>query len=204
MDTDSGEPGGRPRQTSQTKKKETKKNSLFDFKWAGRIALISLITSFILSYSSESILEGVNYIMATVMLLIVILFGILFDIMGTAVTTASEKVLNSMASRKLKGAKLALYFVSHAASVSNFCNDVIGDICGIISGSMCVLIASGIASDLGRSDITLITVAATSVTSALTIGGKALGKNIAIKYNNNIIYTVSRVCSVFVRDKKQS
>lgn len=193
----------RERQSSSViKKKESKKSPSLDFRWAGKIILITLVTSFCLSYLSESVLQGMSYIMAVVILLVDIALGIFFDMLGTAVTTADVKVLNSMASRKVRGAKLALFFVSHAASVSNFCNDVIGDICGIISGSMCVVISSGISSSIGGKALTIITVGVTAVTAAATVGGKALGKNVAIKYNNKIVYNASRICSLFVRDKK--
>ena len=45
------------------------------------------------------------------------------------------RVYHAMSSKKIKGAKKAVSFKKNADKVSSFCNDVIGDICGIISGS---------------------------------------------------------------------
>ncbi len=59
-----------------------------------------------------------------------------FDIIGIAVTTAKEMPFHAMAANKVEEAKYAIKLVKNASQVSNFCNDVIGDISGIISGSL--------------------------------------------------------------------
>ena len=49
---------------------------------------------------------------------------------------------NAMASRKVPEAMEALHLIRNANRVSSFCNDVIGDICGVISGSASAVIAA--------------------------------------------------------------
>ena len=73
---------------------------------------------------------------SVLVLLVVVFFGILFDIIGTATTAASEKPFHAMASDRVPGAKKGVELVRTADRVANFCNDVVGDICGTVSGSI--------------------------------------------------------------------
>ena len=66
----------------------------------------------------------------------IILVGILFDIIGTAVAAAEESALNAKAAKKVPGAREGVYLIKNADKVANFCNDVIGDICGTVSGAI--------------------------------------------------------------------
>ena len=54
---------------------------------------------------------------------------------GIAVTVATPKTFNSMATKNVRGARACINLIRKASKVSSFCNDVIGDICGILSGS---------------------------------------------------------------------
>jgi len=115
---------------------------------------------------------------------------------GVAITASDEEPLHSMSSKKLKGAKKAVNFKKNAHKVSSFCNDVIGDICGIISGSAGVTIALNIADKLNISTFWMCLLI-TAIIASLTIGGKALCKNIAIKNSHKIVYTTAKVLSIF-------
>lgn len=119
---------------------------------------------------------------------------------GVAITAASEAPINSMAAKKIKGAKTAIYLKKNAEKVSSFCNDVIGDICGIISGSTGSVIALKIANffDINKFLVVLITM---GLISALTIGGKAIEKGIAINKSDQILYRFAKFISVFRREK---
>ena len=101
-----------------------------------------------------------------------------------------------MASKKIKTAKTAKKMLKNSAKVSTFCNYVIGDICGIISGSAVTVVSLGIAVKLGI-DETLPTLLITSLVAALTIGGKALGKGIAVNKSEYIITKVTKIMEKF-------
>jgi CBS domain containing-hemolysin-like protein len=136
-------------------------------------------------------LSNVNLFFAFIILIAIILFGILFDIIGVAVTAAEEVPFHSMASRKVKGAKTAVKLIRNADKVSNFCNDVIGDVCGVISGGTGAVIIGKI---IGASNIhnkLILTLAISATIASITVGGKAFGKNFAISESNNIIYFVA-------------
>ena len=117
---------------------------------------------------------------------------------GVAITTCDIKPFHSMNSKKLKYAKTGIMLINNQAKVSSFCNDVIGDICGIISGSAGVIIASTLSAKLNI-DLFIISLIITSTIAALTIGGKSLGKTIALKNNTAIIKAFSKVMSIFVK-----
>ena len=117
---------------------------------------------------------------------------------GVSVTASDESVFNSMASKKLRGAKLAVKFKKNADKVSSFCNDVVGDICGIVSGSAGAVIALRL-SQILNVDVLLVTLLVTGIISALTIGGKALVKSRAIKRSDKILYRFALLLSIFYR-----
>ena len=73
--------------------------------------------------------------------ILVIGIGIVFDMIGTAALTSNEATFHAKSSRKIKGAKESLSLIKNSVKVSSVCNDVIGDICGIISGGMGAMVA---------------------------------------------------------------
>ncbi len=174
---------------------EQKKTKKTDQKWVLIITTIAFSISFLLSLVSELIIPNASIIISIILVLIFIALGIIFDIIGVAVTTADNKVFHSMASQKIKGSKKAIKLINKKDKVSSFCNDVIGDICGVISGSCGLSIALKLSSILNINAL-IITLITTSIISALTIGGKAMGKSFAVNNSNEIIYEFSKILSI--------
>lgn len=162
-----------------------------NIKWILLITSLTFVISMIFSYLSETILKKSNIVIELLVLLIVILIGIIFDMIGVAVTTCAEHPFHAMASRKIKGAKTAIKLIKNKDKVSSFCNDVIGDICGIVSGTAGVIIATSIAKDS-----IICSLLVTATISSLTIGGKALGKKVAVNKSENITRMVSKILSI--------
>ena len=125
-----------------------------------------------------------------------ILLGIAFDIIGVAVTAADPKPFHSMAAHKVKGAKDSLKLIKNASTVSSVCNDVVGDICGIVSGTTGAVIVARLQDGLNGADV-ILSVVVTALVSGLTIGGKAVGKNIAINSSTKVVYAVGKVLHFF-------
>ena len=161
-------------------------------RWVIRVFLIAVALSAAMSLCSGALLEDAGYVVATLILLLFIALGILFDIIGVAVTAANPKPFNSMAAHRVKGAKEALYLIRNAEKVASFCNDVVGDICGIVSGSTAAVIVTQLQRDLSTHSV-LISIGITALISGITIGGKALGKTVAINDCTNVVYRVARV-----------
>ncbi|MBQ7136473.1 MAG: hypothetical protein IJO43_00665 [Bacilli bacterium] len=175
-----------------------KNKKLINYKWILKITIITFIISLVFSLLSETIIPNVNVLISILLLLIFIGLGILFDIIGVSITVADQKTFNSMAAKNVRGAKLAVKLIKNAEKVSSFCNDVIGDICGIISGSTAASIAI-IISNKFNFNFLVVSLIITAFVASTTIGGKAIGKSIAINKSNSIIFKFSSVLSVFYR-----
>lgn len=177
------------------KKKNTSKK-IIDFKWIFLITICAFLISIIFSFLSDVIINNVSLLISIIMLLFVIFIGIVFDMIGISVTVADIKTFNSMASKNVSGAKLAVKFIKNAEKLSSFCNDVIGDICGIISGALCSSISLILVSKFSIKGI-FVSLIITGIVASLTIGGKALGKSFAINKSNIILYYFSKIISFF-------
>lgn len=177
--------------------KKVKKNNI-DYSWIIKIILISFIISVFFSFISEMTIPKFNVFLGIVVCLLFIFVGIIFDMIGVSVTASDESIFNSMASKKIRGAKLAVKFKKKADKVSSFCNDVVGDICGIISGSAGAVIALRISQNTGCNQL-IVTLIVTGLISSLTIGGKALVKGTAIKNSNKILHRFTSFLSIFYK-----
>ena len=161
-------------------------------RWVIRVSLIAVALSAAMSLCSGAVLEDAGYVVATLILLLIIALGILFEIIGVAVPAANPKPFNSMAAHRVKGAKEALYLIRNAEKVASFCNDVVGDICGIVSGSTAAVIVAALQRDLSTTNV-MISIGVTALISGLTIGGKALCKKVAINECTAVVYRVARI-----------
>lgn len=170
-------------------------------RWAVQVFFIAVVLSAALSFASDRALDGAGLAAAFVVLLAFILLGIIFDIIGVSVTAADEKPFHSMAARKTPGAREAISLIRKADKVSSFCNDVVGDICGIISGSTGAVIVTQLYASFGLPSIAM-SLLVTALTSGLTIGGKALGKSFAIARSTAVLQLVGRILHIFSRNKK--
>lgn len=180
-------------------KKNNKKKSTVDYNWIIKIVVSSFLISVIFTLISETVIPNVGIIMGAILTLIFILLGVLFDMVGLAVATAEEAQFNSMVAKRVKGAKMALKLKKNAAKVSSFCNDVVGDICGIVSGSTGAVIAIKIVEHYDCNPL-IVTLIIMGIISSLTIGGKAIEKGIAMKKSNNILFSFAKVLSLFVKE----
>ena len=181
-----------------TERKEKKKNEVVDKKWVILIVCLSFVISFLMSFISQEAIPNISIIIGIILTLLFILLGIVFDIIGVSVTSSDEKVFHSMNSRKVKGANVAVKFKKNAEKVSSFCCDVIGDICGIVSGACGTNIALGLSHTYNVS-LVITSMIVAAIIASLTIGGKAIGKGIAINKSNIILYEAARVVSVFYK-----
>ena len=164
--------------------------------WIYKVFLLSFILSIVFSSGSSYIANYANSIILGIIIITVIIVGIVFDMIGVAVLTSNESSLHAKASKKLKGAKEAISLLKNAPRVSSVCNDVVGDVCGIVSGSLGAVLTINIATYF-HLNIVLVTTIVTAVISALTVGGKAIFKTIATKKADNIVYNVGKIISYF-------
>ncbi len=166
-------------------------------KFSLSIAVITFVLAAIFSVISSSILSEVVWIIGFFIVLIIILIGVIFDMLGIAATAADEIPFHAMAAEKVTGSKEAIQIVRNADRFASFCNDVIGDISGVISGTASAIVVLQLANVFGYGEGSslqiVISVVMTSLVAALTVGGKAVGKYFGIHSSTKIIFFAGKV-----------
>lgn len=179
-------------------KKEKKKQST-GLIWTIKITIITLVLAFFVSFLTELTANKSNVVVSMLVLLLLIIISIIFDAIGVAATSCDIAPLLSMASRRVKGATQAVKLVKNAGKVSNICADVIGDMCGIISGSCAASIV--IMFTANNPDQYIFSMIMSSIVAAVTVGGKAFFKTIAIKKSKEMMLFAGRILCIFSRKK---
>ena len=169
-----------------------------NYRWVLVITLLAFVISIIMSLMVTTILENVTLAVSIIVTFLFVSLGIVFDMIGVAVTSGDEVVFHSMSARRVRGGRMGVKLIKNASKVSSICCDVVGDICGIISGTAGVAIVT-LLTKLTNWNLWLVSLIVTAVISSLTIGGKALGKNLAINKSTEVIMIVAKLLSIFNR-----
>lgn len=177
---------------SKTDPAASKKERNKAIRWVVTIFIVTIFVSGTISLLSDIIMEHSSMAVAFLILLVIILVGIIFDIIGMAVASADEKPFHSMAARKVPGALEAIRLLRNAERVSSICNDVVGDICGVVSGSASATIAVQILSNFSFSWPQIVSLGMSALAAGLTVGGKAIGKSFAVNSCTTIVHTVGK------------
>ncbi len=185
--------------TNNKKQKKTRKGLSSGTIWTIKITIITLALSFVVSFITEITSSKSNVVVSILILLLLIAINIIFDAIGVAATSCDVAPLLAMASKKVKGAAQAVKLAKNAEKVSNICSDVIGDICGIISGSCSAAIIILFAANNPNQYIFNIVIS--SIVAAITVGGKAFFKNVAIKKSKELLLLTGKILSIFSRKK---
>lgn len=173
-----------------------KKERSKTIRWVVTIFTVTLVVSGVISLVSDHIMSRSGIGLAFVILFAIVLLGILFDIIGVSVTAADEKPFHAMASRKVSGARESLLLLRNSDRVSSICCDVVGDICGVVSGSASATIAALIIANVDLGWPRIVTLSMSALVAGFTVGGKALGKGVAIGSATTIVQTVGKVLYV--------
>ncbi len=161
-------------------------------KWVVTVFFATILISGTISLVSDEVMANSSLAVAFFILLVIVLLGIVFDIVGMAVASADEKPFHSMAARKVPGAQEAIRLLRNAERVSSICNDVVGDICGVVSGSASATIATLILSNADVAWPRGVSLVMSALVAGLTVGGKAVGKTFAVNSCTRIVHMVGR------------
>ena len=168
--------------------------------WAAKATFISFFMTIAFSLFSELIVRSASVYISAFIVLLLVIISIIFDMIGTAMASAEQAPFVAMSSRKVRGAKEVLGLIKNTDKVCSICNDIVGDICGIVSGAATsaiiynVVIAKNISSSLMEM---IFTIFFSAIGACLTIGGKAFGKTIALKRSKDILLLVGVFLSLF-------
>jgi len=175
----------------------TKKERNKTVRWVVTIFFVTILVSGTISFTSDLLMANSSMLVAFIILLTIVLIGIVFDVIGVAVTSADEKPFHSMAARKVPGAQESIRLLRNAERVSSICNDVVGDICGVVSGSASATIAAQVLRNFEFSAECIIPLVMSALVAGVTVGGKAVGKTVAMKSCTNIVHGVGKIVWVF-------
>lgn len=156
------------------------------------VTFVTFFIALLVSIGSETLVRAVgNMLVAFILLIFIIALGIFFDMIGTAATAASLPPFNAKAAKKIFGASQAVKITQNASVVANYTADIGGDIAGTLSGAIGARIIYDLAALFSFSDLVLAGAAMTSFVAAVTVGGKAIGKSIAINNAETIVFRVA-------------
>lgn len=181
-------------------------------RWVTVIVLWTFFLAVVLGLVAQVLFSRIpSLAVSYIILLSVVCLGIVFDLVGTAAAAASKAPLNAKAARRIPGARKGVYLVQHAEQVATFCNDVVGDISGIVSGTLSALIVVRLAArwPLNQSEL-YISILMAALVAAVTVGGKAWGKTLALSKSTEILLSVGKilhrlekVAGIFARRTKE-
>ncbi len=185
-----------PSQIANKGKKGLSKGAI----WTIKITIVTLCLAFVVSFITEITSSRSNLIISVLLLCLLIIISIIFDAIGVAATSCDLSPLLAMAAKRVNGAKVAVKLVKNAEKVANICADVVGDMSGIISGTCAAAIVLKLVSD--NPSTLLINMAMTSVVAAVTVGGKAFFKSIAMKKSKEMMLFAGKVIGIIYKPKK--
>ncbi len=117
---------------------------------------------------------------------------------GVATLTAKEAPFHARSSKKIREATACINLIKNNTKVSSVCNDIIGDICGIVSGALGATFSLYLTAKTPIPPI-ISSILVAAFISSLTVGGKSFFKNIAIKKSDEIVLFVGKIISLFRR-----
>lgn len=162
--------------------------------WNLIVFILSFSLALVFSFLTNKLSNNASNIIMILLILLVIAIGIIFDMIGVAVLTAKESTFHAMSSKKIKGSKKATKLIKNNVKVASFCNDIIGDVCGIVSGGLGAVLAISMSKYI---DVTLATIITSAIISALTVTGKAIFKTVAVKKADKILFISAKILSIF-------
>ena len=164
-----------------------------NFKQAFKMGFLTFFIAILVTLLSSGLSEFVALYGAILILLVVVTVGVVFDLIGVAATAAIMPPLNAKAAKKVFGARKALFLVKRADEVASFCCDIVGDICGTVSGALAAVIVLRIAKYGFVLNKNFLEIGVLALVASLTVGGKAYGKIIGITRANDIMFFIGKM-----------
>ena len=104
-----------------------------------------------------------------------------------------------MDARKGYGAQEAISLLRNAERVSSICNDVVGDICGVVSGAAAATISAQLLLDFEFAWPSMVGLIMSACVSSLTVCGKAIAKTFALRSSTSIVHFAGKVIALLSR-----
>ena len=181
-------------------KNEKKSQSKFvkNFRWPLIVLVLSFCLSMAFGILSEVALNEASIIISIVVIVVFLIIAIITDMIGMAVASCDEKNFRAMAAKKVRGAKEAIILQNNADRVSSIFADILGDICGILSGAAGATVTTALIRENMSEFMGIVVASLVSATiAALLIFGKALMKKYSLNHSDQIILIIGKIMSFF-------
>lgn len=149
-----------------------------------------------------AILQQVDVLTGIVVLILIIGLNIVADVIAVASTAADDVPFNAMASDRVPGAQEALIIVRNAGRVNSIFGDIVGDIAGTVSGVVATPVIFALQETYPRLPSVVLSALVIGSIAFLTIGGKALEKDFAVRQSTQVVLAVGKVIYLFRRLKR--
>lgn len=168
--------------------------------WGLGVLVLSFGLTVLFSFLTEISIKDSPAFVCIIVLVVLLVLNISCDVLANAIISCNPEAFHAMASNKIRGAKRAVTFCKNASKLGSIFADVIGDICGIVSGAAGTALALHFAFD-GKILQLIASIGVSAVIGALTVGGKAIFKHFAIKYNKGIVFGFAKFTTLFKKEK---
>lgn len=185
------------------KQNKVKRSKKF-LSWPLKVLLFTFCISLTFGIVSELVTTHFGVVISLLVIVVFLIINIFADIIGVAFTVCLPESFVKLEEKNISGINIGKKLLKNAEKVSSFFCDVVGDICGILSGSAGGAIFAKFGMIGNSSEQILIATIISSLIASLTIFGKAIGKNFAINNSVSIVLKVSFMLNLFnIKRKKK-
>ena len=147
-------------------------------KWAFKVFILSISLSIIFSLVSQSLLPSLSPFFSIFVIVFFVFVSVIFDMVAVAFTSINKEQLDKF--KNENGYVMAVKLCERADKVASFGGDVVGDICGILSGAGGVSLVVNI--NIQNTNLNLVvTCLVSSLIAGITIFCKAIMKTYALQ-----------------------
>ena len=147
-------------------------------KWAFKVFVLSISLSIIFSLFSQSLLPSLSPFFSIFVIVFFVFVSVIFDMIAVAFTSINKEQLDKY--KNENGYVMAVKLCERADKVASFGGDVVGDICGILSGAGGVSLVVNMNIQDANLNL-LITCLVSSLIAGITIFCKAIMKTYALQ-----------------------
>lgn len=147
-------------------------------KWAFKVFILSISLSIIFSLVSQSLLPSLSPFFSIFVIVFFVFVSVIFDMVAVAFTSINKEQLDKF--KNENGYIMAVKLCERADKVASFGGDVVGDICGILSGAGGVSLVVNM--NIQDTNLNLlVTCLVSSLIAGITIFCKAIMKTYALQ-----------------------
>ena len=171
-------------------------------RWAFKALILSVSLSIVFGMFSQSLFPALPAFLSVLIIFFFIFISVIFDMIGVSFTTLSKNDLNGLSGQNTAFLETLSRLFENKDKISSFCGDIVGDICGILSGAGGVSLVFNM--NLQDSNVNFIaTCIISSVIAGLTIFGKAIMKGYAVQNCRKVaIVTAKTIQTLQIKKKK--